>query len=552
MHSVVRRLLVVGFGVLLFAGLTQAGELRIGIATEPWDLDPAIYTDTGSGYIIQNVYDPLIELGPDNEPTTEYAVCESWEFSEDATAITLHIRPGIKFHDGSDLTAQDVKYNFEWILDPENESPMRRVVGPVAELNILDDYTLEVVYEKPFPEALQYLARAFAGIVPEGAHGTRSPEKGIAGIAGTDLSRNPIGSGPFKFVEWVSGSHIVLERFDDYWAEGVPAPGIDRVVFEFIGDQAALMASLIAGRIHIVDKVTYRDYDFISRMPGIVTKRLPGIQEQYVALNLGSHPFGITADEVGDEQAIARALAARKFMMYAIDREEIRDEIFFGMATIMYGPWYPDSEWFSPRLRGRVLHDPELARQYLEEYYALGGERPLRFRIIATNAQWFVDVATLIQEQLRQYGVETEVIPVDKATFFDTLYETFDWEAGVEDWGYGNFSALYWMYAGYYRNHHNHNHWHHAAPDLPEHYHPTVPGHAEFCALYDEAIVEPDVQRRKELTWQMQEMLVENVVRIDLMIADNLYAWREEVVGYGDGLNSEGDINLRYIREFRG
>ncbi len=542
---------IVGFG-LLVSFATFGGELRIGIATEPWDLDPATYTDTGSGYIIENVYDPLIELGTDNEPTTEFAVCEGWEFSADATMITLHIRKGIKFHDGTDLTAQDVKYNFEWILDPENKSPMRKVVGPVKEIKIVDDYTLEVTFEKPFPEVLQYWARAFAGIVPEGAHGERAKEKGVAGIYATALSRNPVGSGPFKFVEWVSGSHIVLEPFEDYWAEGVPAPGIDRVVFEFIGDDAAKMAALISGSIHIVDKVAYRDYDFISRMPGIVTKRIPGVQEQYVALNLGSHPFGITKDEVGDELAIERALMARKFMMYAIDREEIRDEIFFGMATIMYGPWYPDSDWFSPKLRGRVLHDPERAREYLERYYELGGEKPLRFRMIATNAQWFVDVATLIQAQLRDYGVETEVIPVDKNTFFDTLYETFDWEAGVEDWGYGNFSALYWLFAGYYRNNHNHNHWHHAAPDLPEHYHPTHPGHEEFCRLYDLAITEPDVQKRKELVWKMQEMLVENVIRIDLMILDNLHAWREEVVGYGDGLNSEGDINLRFIKEFKG
>jgi ABC-type transport system substrate-binding protein len=242
---------------------------------------------------------------------------------------------------------------------------------------------------------------------------------------------------------------------------------------------------------------------------------------------------------------------ARKFMMYAIDREEIRDEIFFGMATIMYGPWYPDSEWFSPKLRGRVLHDPELARQYLERYYELGGEKPLRFRIIATNAQWFVDVATLIQAQLKEFGVEAEVVPLEKRTLFATM-KTLDWEAGVEDWGYGNFSALYWLYAGYYRNNHNHNHWHHAAPDLRPDYHPTVPGHEEFTRLYDIAIAEPDVQKRKELVWKMQEMLVENVVRIDLMILDNIYAWREEVVGYGDGLNSTGDINLRFIKEFKG
>ena len=220
------------------------------------------------------------------------------------------------------------------------------------------------------------------------------------------------------------------------------------------------------------------------------------------------------------------------------------------MNTNQYGPWYPDSEWTSPNLKGITLHDPVLAQEYLTKAgYPDGG---LSFRMIATNVQWFVDVSTVIQEQLRPYGVAVEVIPIDKSAFFDTLYETFDWESGMEDWGYSNFLAISWLFSGYYRNNHNHNHWHHTASDLAEHYHETVSGHAEFCALYDEAIVEPDEQKRKELVWKMEEMLVENVVRIDLMILDNLHAWRDTVKGFGDGLNSQGEIDLRFVTEFSG
>jgi len=237
-------------------------------------------------------------------------------------------------------------------------------------------------------------------------------------------------------------------------------------------------------------------------------------------------------------------------MFHAIDRDEIADELFYGMNTNQYGPWYPDSEWTSPNLKGITLHDKNLAQEYLTKAgYPDGG---LSFRMIATNVQWFVDVSTIIQEQLRPYGVSVEVIPIDKAAFFDTLYETFDWESGMEDWGYSNFLAISWLFSGYYRNNHNHTHWHHAAPDLPDYYHETVPGHAEFSALYDEAIVEPDEQKRKELVWKMEEMLVENVIRIDLMILDNLHAWRDTVKGFGDGLNSQGEIDLRFVTEFSG
>ena len=545
-----RWLVVLGLGILLVSSLATAGELRIGIATEPWDLDPAIRTDTGSGYIIKNVYDPLIELGTDNEPTTQFALAEGWEWKNNAQTLILHLRKGVKFHDGTDFTAADVKYNIDWQLDEENAAPNKGLLGPVESVNIIDDYTLEVNFTGPFTAALQQWSRALDGIVPEGGHGKRSEETGVGGFLMSELSRNPIGTGPFKFVDWVSGSYIALERFDDYWVEGVPAAGIDTVVFEFIGDTAAMEAALISGSIDIVDKVPFRDFEFIGRMPGIVTKRIPGIQTQLIYINLGAPPFGTSADQIGDEEAIEKAYNLRKFMFHAINREEIAEEIFYGMATIQYGPWYADSDWTSPNLKGMTLHDPELAREYLAKAgYPDGG---LSFRMMATNVQWFVDVSTVIQEQLRLYGVNVEVIPIDKSAFFDTMYETFDWDTGMEDWGLSNFLAISWLFSGYYRNNHNHNHWHHAAPDLPEHYHETVPGHAEFCALYDKASVEPDEQKRKEMVWKMQEIVTEDVIQIDMMFLDNLHAWRDTVKGYGDGLNSQGEINLKYITEFTG
>jgi len=539
----VRLFIIVGLGVLLVSSLVLAKELHVGIATEPWDLDPAIRTDTGSGHVIKNVYDSLIELDQNNEPTTEFALCKRWEWKNNAQTITLYLREGVKFHDGTDFTAADVKYNIEWQLDPENAAPNIGLLGPIESVNIIDDYTLEVNFTAPYTPALQQWSRALDGIVPQWAHGERSEEKGTAGFAGTDLSRDPVGTGPFKFVDWVSGSHITLEKFDDYWVEGVPA--VDRVVFEFIGEPAVMEAALIAGSIDIVDKVPFRDFDYLSGIPGIVTKRIPGIQTQVIYVNLGAPPFGISADQIGDQAAIDKAYNLRKFLFHAIDREELAEGIFYGMASIQYGPWYADSDWTSPNLKGMTLHDPVLAREYLTKGgYPDGG---LSFRMMCTSAQWFCDVSTVIQEQLRPYGVQVEVIPLDKSAFLDTMYETFDWDTGMEDWGLNNFLAISWLYSGYYRNNHNHNHWHHTAPDLAEHYHETVPGHAEFCALYDQAIVEPDEQKRKELVWKLQEMVTEDVIQIDLMFLDNLHAWRDTVKGYGNGLNSRGEINLKYI-----
>jgi ABC-type transport system substrate-binding protein len=280
-------------------------------------------------------------------------------------------------------------------------------------------------------------------------------------------------------------------------------------------------------------------------MPGIVTERMPGIQTQLLYINLSAPPFGIQEDQVGDEAAIEKAYNLRKFLFHAVDREQILDRLFYGMGTIQFGPWFPDSDWTSPNLKGMTTFDPVLAQEYLDKSgYA---ETGFDFQMMCTNAQWFCDVSTIIQEQLRPYGVNVEVIPIDKSAFFDTMYETDEWHVGMEDWGQGTPVALNWLYYHSYRNHHNHNHWHHADPEMEPVDHETVPGHKEYCDLYDLAIVEPDEQKRKELVWQMEEMVTLDVIQVDLMWLDNLYAWRDSVEGYGDGVTPEGDINLKYV-----
>ncbi|MCF7875701.1 ABC transporter substrate-binding protein [Candidatus Bipolaricaulota bacterium] len=540
--------LIALLGVLLVGGVVIGKELHVGIGTEPWDLDPAIRTDTASGYLIENIYDPIIELDRNREVTTKFALTREYDWKNNKKTIVLHLREGVKFHDGTDFTAADVKYNINWQLNPDNNAPNAGLLGPIENVEVVDEYTLRVDFEKPFPQALMRWSRALDGIVPEGGHGNRSKEKGVAGFAGTQLSRNPVGTGPFEFVDWVSGSHITLKKFDDYWAEGVPA--VDKVVFDIIPDQSALEAALISGSVDIIDKLPHKDFATIKRMPNIETEKMLGTLTEVAYLNLGAPPFGITEEQVGDQEAVERALNMRKFLYHAINREEIKEQLFYGMAEIQHGPWYPNSDWTSPKLKkaGRP-YNPELARQHLEK---AGYDKDEEIRIMATKAQWFVDMATIIQEQLRQFGVSVEVIPVDKATLFDRLYETFDWEIAIEDWGLNDFTPSSWLWSGYYRNNHNHNHWHHESPDLADHLHETVPGHEKFQEMYDKAVVEPDTQKRKELIWEMEEMVTDKVIQVDMMYLYNIYAWRSTVKGFGDGLTPMGNLNLAYITEFTG
>jgi len=129
-------------------------ELRVGIGSEPWDLDPATATDMGSYHLLKNVYDPIIEYDSNNELTTENSLTRNYEWRDGNKTLVLYLREGVSFHDGSDFTASDVKYNLEWQLNPDNDAPWKGQLGPISEINVVDDYTLEVKFESPTPHAL--------------------------------------------------------------------------------------------------------------------------------------------------------------------------------------------------------------------------------------------------------------------------------------------------------------------------------------------------------------------------------------------------------------
>lgn len=523
------------------AGLQQ---ITVGIASEPWDLDPATATDTGSCHVMKNIYDPIIEYDKDNQLTTENSLTKDYSWENENKTLILHLREGVKFHDGSDFTAADVKYNLEWQMDSANDAPWKGQLGPIVGIKIIDDYTLQVDFDSPSSHALDMWAgTAMFGIVPEGAHGTRNEEKGIAGKIGTDLTRNPVGTGPYKFVDWQSGSRIILEKNEQYWDKNVKLA--ERVVFEFIGDPSAKLAALISGAVDVIDSVPFRDYETIKNLPEIETKRMPGTALQILYLNLRNPPIGVAKGEHTNPAAVEKAYNVRKFLYYAIDREAIADKLFYGMGTIAKGPWYPNDEWTSPKLKAMTPYNPELALEYLKKAgFDKGG---LVLEMQATNSDWFVDMATIIQEQLRKFNVTAKVIPVDKATLFDTMYESNDWDILVEDWVFADFSVLSYLGFNYPWNDWSPNGWHHNAPDLRDLYHETAPGHKDWVSLYDKTVLETDPENRKQMVFELQERVVDNVVGIDLMIVDSLIAWRKALAGYGDGINSIGNVNLRHI-----
>jgi ABC-type transport system substrate-binding protein len=506
-------------------------RLNVALSAEVWNFDPALWTDTATSTIGGLIYDEVIELTTD-EQLQAGLVEEVPKPKDGGTAFDFTLREGLMFHNGDDVTVDDFKYSVDWILNEENNSPIRSRFPFVTDTEIVGDRTLRMNLEKPFATLNWWLTRGLEGIVPEDSRGETKEGKGPSGLA-TDLTKDPtgVGTGPFKFVEWKSGSHVLLEKFEDHWRDDVPY--VDEIQFNFIGENSTRLAELRSGNIGLTDKVPPKDFESLKGQPGITAESVPGNLTQVLYLNLmdsGDNPMA----NVNNRRAV----------LFGIDAEEILDEIFYGQGVVQKGPWYPDSDWTSPKLKEMDLYDPEKAREELEK---AGNPDGFEMDIIATKGSWFKDEAVVIQNQLSNIGIDVSVTAVDKSTLFDQVYGTTDWHAAMEDWGQSIPVATYWLDAGYADNNHNHNNWHHPSEDLQDPYEPSGPpapdhaegdysnGHEWFVDRLREAQAETDEQKQKEIVYELEEYVTLNAIQIDIAYVNSLSAWQDSISGYDMG-----------------
>ena len=510
-------------------GNEQDIRLNVAISAEVWNFDPALWTDTATSTVGQLIYDEPIELTTDEE-LAPGLVEEVPSPMDDGTAYEYTLREGLTFHNGDDVTVEDFKYSVDWILNEENNSPVRGRFPFVTDTEIVGDRTLRMNLEKPFATLNWWLTRGLEGIVPEGSRGSVEEGKGPSGLS-TNLTNDPsgAGTGPFKFVEWNSGSNVLLERFDDHWRDDLG--NIAEINFEFIGENSARLAGLRSGELDLTDKVPPKDFESLKDQSGITAESVPGNLTQVLYCNVMSDgPMG----NVNNRRAV----------LFGIDAEEILDEIFYGQGVVQKGPWYPDSEWTSPKLKDMQLYDPEKAREELEK---AGNPDGFEMEIIATSGSWFKDEAVIIQSQLADIGIDVTVTALDKSALFNQVYGTNDWDAAMEDWGQSIPVATYWLDAGYADNNHNHNNWHHPSEDLDDKYKPSGPpapedaegdwsnGHEWYVNRLKEAQAASSEEEQKEIVYELEEYVTENAIQIDIAYVNSLAGWQNEVDGFEMG-----------------
>jgi peptide/nickel transport system substrate-binding protein len=372
----------------------EPGTLVIAIEVAPRGFDPRFSTTfQTSARIMQLIYDTLVVKNEKFEFVPSLA--ERFEESGDHKQFTFHLRSGVTFHNGKQLTASDVKYTFESLLSPELKSPIRGSVDKITSIDTPDAQTVVFHAREPFYSFMGNLPAI--GIIPEGA--------------GTEIISAPMGSGPYRFASYKEGGFVELESNAAYW--GGP-PNIPRVHIKIVTDNSTRQAELMSGEVDLAYNAQF-DPETIRALS----------QRRDMQVVLGD---GASIGYLGVNQSSVSLLSnqkVRQAVAYGIDRDVIihrllRDQAK-GANAIM-----PEGHWAYSQSIDTYNHDPERARQLLDEagFQDPDGDGPrtrLTLTMLTTTTQLSRNIASIMQDQLRRVGIQLELQSLEPATLFDKL-----------------------------------------------------------------------------------------------------------------------------------
>jgi peptide/nickel transport system substrate-binding protein len=362
-----------------------------------------------------------VKYDKDIRPAPELA--EKWDISEDNLRIRFHLRKDVKWQDGKPFTAHDVEFTYKLTIDPKTPTSYATDFLRVKELRALDDHTVEVVYEKPYAPALGSWGQSIhPKHLLEGTDVTQSP-----------LKRNPIGTGPFKFKEWVTGEKIVLDANDSYF-EG--RPYMSRVVTRVIPDLAAMFLEVRAGNIDWMGltPLQYRRQTASKWFDENFKKyKYLAFAYSYLGYNLNDWRF--------QDKRVRQALT------HAINRESIVEGVLLGLGEVAHTPYKPDTFWNNPNVK-KFPYDPEKAKQLLEEAGWKDSNndgvlekdgKQFEFTILTNHGNDLrKHAATIIQRDLKKVGVRVKIRVVEWAAFLKNFINKKKFEAVLLGWGIGS------------------------------------------------------------------------------------------------------------------
>lgn len=367
-------------------GTAQAGgSLTIATDGDASSLDPTVDDTYGATLIENQIFDTLVRVGDNGD--YEPWLAESWDHPNPTTYV-FHLRKGVTFQDGTPFDAEAVKWNIDSIRDPDSGSSWQADFNAVKSVNVIDPQTVEFALKEPYEPLLSTLTEK-PGMM-------RSPT--AVKKLGDDFASNPVGTGPFQFVEWVKNDHVKLKRNPNWWQGDKPY--LDTVSFRPIVDPTAKINDLISGQVQMVDYVPPEQIDRVEGDSGLTLEQAdaPYNTVVYLAMNTKTSP----TDDVNLRQAIN----------LAIDRQAIVDNLVFGAGTPARSMLSPSS-WGLTDDVPEIPYDPDKARSLL------GGKTyTLDFLVPPSYPQ----VAQVVEQNLGDVGITAKIERADWGTVVDSYY----------------------------------------------------------------------------------------------------------------------------------
>ncbi len=467
------------------ADAPPTGVITVAVISSPNNFDPRIGTDETSQRAHQLIYDNLLSL--DDQLRVAPGLATDWQQVDPLTYV-VHLRQGVKFHDGHELTADDVVYTFSSLIDPSFVSPRKGAYRLLDSTSAVARYTVRFSLKEPFAS---FPINLVMPVVPKGA--------------GPELRDHPVGTGPYRFVRFAVDDQLELQAFPDYFAG---PPKNQGVIIKIVPDDIMRGLELRKGTVDLV--VNDLAPDIVAQLAEdkhLAARESPGCDYAYVGINM--------------RDAALKDRRVRYALGYAINRQAIVDHLRRGLARPAVGILPPASWAFEPAVF-QFAHDPARARQLLDaagfrDPDGDGPEPRLRLTLKVSTNEFARLQAAVIQEDLKQVGIELDVRSYEFATLYADVLK-------------GNFQLFSLQYVGV------------SDPDMlrrafhskqmpPVGFNRGYYENADVDRLIDQASATPDDEVRRKLFGEAQRLIAEDAPYISLWYKTNVAVYRAELAG---------------------
>lgn len=456
-------------------------------------LVPILASDSASGEIVGMVFNGLVKYDKFIELTGDLA--QSWEIKDDGLVIIFHLRKNVKWHDGRPFTAEDVKFTYEKLIDPDVPTPYSGDFKKVKFFEVLDPYKIKITYKETFSPGLASWGMA---VMPK-----HILEK--ENLLASSFSRSPIGTGPYKFKRWKSGERIDLVSNREYFEH---TPYIDRYIYKVIPDPSTMFLELQTESI-----------DSMGLSP-LQYKRLTGTRHFKKGYRKFRYPsFGYTYMAYNLKNELFADKRVRQAINYAVDKKEIIDGVLLGLGRICTGPFIPESWAYNENVKPCPF-DVNRARRLLKAagWADTDGDgwldkrgRAFEFTLLTNQGNDLrIKTAEIIQRRLKEVGIKVNIRVLEWAVFINEFVDKKRFEAIILGWSLSRDPDCYDI-------------WHSSK---------TRPGEFNFISYSDSAVDKLLIEgrrtfnkeKRKKIYHKIHEILYDEQPYLFLYVPDALPA----------------------------